>query len=97
MSDHPQSGQEPPSGIQGKGTPDEPYDQGNQPEQTASSDVEPVAGKKGAGTVDEPYDQGNQPGLSNAGKTIRMNADLYVPENNDATSQLAKASVPKAA
>lgn len=32
-----QSGEEPPSGIQGKGTATEPYDQGNAPESAAKS------------------------------------------------------------
>lgn len=65
---------EPPSGIKGKGTVDEPYDQGNKPAnisataeaaaakaQSSSSKVEPPSGIKGKGTVDEPYDQGNAP------------------------------------
>ena len=60
----PTSGEEPPSGFEGKGTVDEPYDQGNQPEQSAAPDTEPVAGKQGAGSVDRPYDQGNQQGMS---------------------------------
>ena len=56
------SGEEPPSGFQGKGTVDEPYDQGNQPEQSVAPNTEPVSGKQGQGTVDKPYDQGNQAG-----------------------------------
>ena len=58
------SGEEPPSGFQGKGTADEPYDQGNQPEQATGPGSEPASGQQGAGTVDQPYDQGNQPGKS---------------------------------
>ncbi|OAL20209.1 hypothetical protein AYO20_11535 [Fonsecaea nubica] len=55
-----QSGKEPPSGIQGKGTLDEPYDQGNAPENTAlRSDQEPLSGVQGKGTATEPYDKGN--------------------------------------
>ena len=60
--DQPSSGEEPPSGFQGKGTVDEPYDQGNQPEQAAGPGTKPPAGKQGAGTVGKPFDQGNQPG-----------------------------------
>lgn len=56
------SGQEPPSGIQGKGTQNEPYDQGNQPEQAAGPGIEPPSGQTGPGTATKPYDQGNQPG-----------------------------------
>ena len=62
--DQPSSGEEPPSGFQGKGTVDEPYDQGNQPEQATGPGTEPPAGQQGAGTVDKPFDQGNQPGRS---------------------------------
>lgn len=55
---------EPPSGIQGKGTTDEPYDQGNAPEAVASTtqSQEPLSGAQGKGTKDEPYDQGNAGG-----------------------------------
>ena len=52
---------EPPSGIQGAGTADKPYDAGNQPEQASVN--EPVAGQQGAGTADKPYDAGNQAGM----------------------------------
>lgn len=54
--------QEPPSGFQGKGTQDEPFDQGNQAEQAAGPGIEPPSGKQGPGTAEKPYDQGNQPG-----------------------------------
>lgn len=57
-----QPGVEPPSGIQGKGTADQPYDQGNQPDQATGPGIEPPSGQQGKGTADEPYDQGNQPG-----------------------------------
>jgi hypothetical protein len=58
---------EPPSGIKGAGTLNEPYDQGNAPEnvgQVASGKAgqEPLSGAKGKGTVDEPYDRGNEGG-----------------------------------
>lgn len=33
VGSQPEAGEEPPSGAQGKGTVDEPYDQGNAPEQ----------------------------------------------------------------
>jgi len=54
-----QSGIEPPSGIQGKGTVSEPFDQGNAPENIGESGQEPLSGVQGKGTVTEPYDQGN--------------------------------------
>lgn len=56
------SGEEPPSGVQGKGTIDEPYDQGNAPETAAGPGIEPPSGQKGSGTIDSPYDKGNAPG-----------------------------------
>lgn len=52
---------EPPAGIQGAGTAEQPYDQGNQAEQSVVSE-EPISGVKGPGTAEKPYDQGNQPG-----------------------------------
>ena len=58
-----QSGSEPPAGISGAGTADQPYDQGNQPEQSLASASEPVSGLQGEGTSDKPYDQGNQAGI----------------------------------
>ena len=70
------SGIEPPSGIQGKGTTNEPYDQGNAPETIASTtqSQEPLSGAQGKGTRDEPYDRGN------AGGELRgqtRNVDAY--------------------
>jgi hypothetical protein len=57
------SGQEPPSGVQGKGTQDDAFDQGNQPDQPAAGPgIEPPSGKQGPGTPGKPFDQGNQPG-----------------------------------
>lgn len=63
------AGEEPPSGIQGKGTANQPYDQGNAPEQTPAetagtegTGTEPLSGAQGKGTVDEPYDKGNVSG-----------------------------------
>lgn len=57
--------QEAPSGIQGRGTADAPYDQGNAPETTPStSETEPPNAKQGAGTAAEAFDGGNQPGNS---------------------------------
>ncbi|KIW64333.1 hypothetical protein PV04_09276 [Phialophora macrospora] len=54
------SSEEPVSGVQGKGTADEPYDQGNAPEQIGvQSGQEPLSGVQGKGTATEPYDQGN--------------------------------------
>ena len=58
-----QSQVEPPSGIKGKGTIDEPFDQGNAPENIAEG-KEPVSGVQGKGTKDQPYDQGNAGGKS---------------------------------
>jgi len=57
-----QSGTEPPSGIQGPGTVDQPYDQGNAPENVAGSGQEPLSGAQGKGTATEPYDRGNEGG-----------------------------------
>jgi hypothetical protein len=63
-----QSKVEPPSGIEGKGTVNEPYDQGNAPENIAENNkataegTEPVSGVQGKGTKDEPFDQGNAGG-----------------------------------
>jgi hypothetical protein len=56
--------QEPPCGVQGRGTASSPYDQGNEPETTtkSASGTEPPNSKQGAGTADEAYDKGNQPG-----------------------------------
>lgn len=72
------SGQEPPSGIQGKGTQDQPFDQGNQDEQAAGPGIEPPSGKQGPGTADKPYDGGNQPGLSSDHVIVsRESADTY--------------------
>jgi len=53
---------EPVSGVQGAGTADRPYDQGNQAEQAAGPGIEPPSGQTGKGTPTQPYDQGNQPG-----------------------------------
>ncbi|EXJ84457.1 hypothetical protein A1O3_05125 [Capronia epimyces CBS 606.96] len=55
-----QSGEEPLSGIQGEGTADDPYDQGNV-EQPAESGEEPPSGIQGKGTATDPYDGGNAP------------------------------------
>ena len=61
-------GEEPPSGMQGEGTVDQPYDQGNQPAQDQppaetsgkeGTGTEPISGEQGEGTVNEPYDKGN--------------------------------------
>lgn len=58
--------QEPPSGVQGSGTANAPYDQGNTPEAASqsASENEPPNAKQGAGTADEAFDGGNQPGES---------------------------------
>ncbi|KAL2849096.1 hypothetical protein BJX68DRAFT_99264 [Aspergillus pseudodeflectus] len=71
-------GEEPLSGVQGKGTAADPYDAGNKDEQptttlsqktesivAARHSDEPVSGVQGRGTVTDPYDAGNrdeQPG-----------------------------------
>jgi hypothetical protein len=71
-----QVGSEPPSGAQGNGTVDEPFDQGNAPEQgsnKAQLDSEPPAGAQGKGTVDEPFDQGNAP---EQGETVQTYSHL---------------------
>lgn len=58
----PSSGEEPISGKQGRGTADQPYDQGNQPEQPVSG-TEPPSGQQGLGTAEEPFDAGNKQGM----------------------------------
>lgn len=62
MADSAKPDQEPISGVTGKGTQDQPYDQGNQAEQAAGPGIEPPSGKQGKGTADKPFDGGNQPG-----------------------------------
>ncbi|KAF2278860.1 uncharacterized protein EI97DRAFT_440374 [Westerdykella ornata] len=55
-------GQEPISGEQGKGTPNEPFDQGNSEDRTKLNEtggVEPISGLQGKGTPNEPFDLGN--------------------------------------
>lgn len=56
-----QSGEEPVSGLQGKGTVTEPYDQGNADDPVRSGE-EPPSGIQGKGTATDPYDAGNAPG-----------------------------------
>jgi len=68
-----QSGVEPPSGITGKGTAEQPYDQGNAPEMAAGSGEEPPSGITGKGTLTEPYDAGNAPGMSMSSWHARAN------------------------
>lgn len=55
------SGVEPVSGLQGKGTATEPYDQGNADDPVLSGE-EPPSGVQGEGTTTDPYDGGNAPG-----------------------------------
>jgi hypothetical protein len=58
-----QSGEEPVSGVQGKGTATDPYDAGNSTDPApALSGEEPPSGIQGKGTATEPYDGGNAPG-----------------------------------
>lgn len=64
-TDSSKSGTEPPNAQQGKGTIDEPYDQGNAPEQPVGQGIEPPNAQQGKGTVESAYDQGNQPGKDN--------------------------------
>ncbi|KIY03784.1 uncharacterized protein Z520_00475 [Fonsecaea multimorphosa CBS 102226] len=83
------SGQEPPSGIQGKGTLDEPYDQGNAPENTAMrSDQEPLSGVQGKGTATEPYDQGN------AGESTTSSQPTNAPASSASTAQKTASTKP---
>lgn len=73
--------EEPVSGVQGAGTADQPYDQGNQPEQAAGPGIEPPSGQTGKGTATEPYDQGNQPGRrSSQYPKARNSTDLVCRE-----------------
>jgi len=75
-----ESGVEPPSGISGKGTVDEAYDQGNAPDNTrAQTDQEPLSGAQGKGTVAEPYDQGN------AGESTSASQPTNTSTSNGAT------------
>ncbi|KAI9370801.1 hypothetical protein BJX61DRAFT_514077 [Aspergillus egyptiacus] len=53
-----QHGEEPISGVQGKGTATDPYDAGNREEQVLQN--EPLSGAQGKGTVTDPYDAGNR-------------------------------------
>jgi len=55
-----QSGVEPVSGLQGKGTATDPYDQGNADDPVLSGE-EPPSGVQGEGTATDPYDGGNAP------------------------------------
>ncbi|KAL2438555.1 hypothetical protein ABEF95_011718 [Exophiala dermatitidis] len=55
-----QSGEEPRSGVQGEGTLEDPYDQGNV-ERPSESGEEPPSGIQGKGTATDPYDAGNAP------------------------------------
>ncbi|OAP63053.1 hypothetical protein AYL99_02280 [Fonsecaea erecta] len=84
-----QSGQEPPSGIQGKGTLDEPYDQGNAPENTAvRSNQEPLSGVQGKGTATDPYDQGN------AGESTTSSQPTNVPASSASTAEKTASTKP---
>ncbi|KAI1611130.1 hypothetical protein EDD36DRAFT_443213 [Exophiala viscosa] len=70
-----QSGEEPVSGLQGKGTVTEPYDQGNA-EDPVRTGEEPPSGIQGKGTTTEPYDGGNAPeNPTDPGSTTTSSAD----------------------
>jgi len=83
------SGEEPPSGIQGKGTVDEPYDQGNAPENIGlQSGQEPVSGAQGKGTATEPYDQGN------SGESTTSSQPTNSTASNNSTTAKASSDKP---
>ncbi|ETN42219.1 uncharacterized protein HMPREF1541_04160 [Cyphellophora europaea CBS 101466] len=86
-----QSGAEPPSGIQGKGTVNEPFDQGNAPENLAGntpaqSTEEPISGAQGKGTVDEPYDQGNKDETTAGDQPVNTTIQSPPPTTNTETA-----------
>ena len=66
-----QSGEEPLSGVQGEGTLEHPYDQGNV-ERPSESGEEPPSGIQGKGTATDPYDAGNAPGQASHWKATRI-------------------------
>ncbi|KAL5421729.1 hypothetical protein PMIN06_003596 [Paraphaeosphaeria minitans] len=65
------AGNEPVSGVQGKGTATEPFDGGNSEDPTAlttqneSAGREPISGLEGKGTAAEPFDLGNSADTTN--------------------------------
>ncbi|KAL1592625.1 hypothetical protein SLS60_011041 [Paraconiothyrium brasiliense] len=65
------AGNEPVSGVQGKGTATEPYDKGNSEDPTdpatrnETAGEEPVSGLQGKGTATDPFDQGNSADATN--------------------------------
>ncbi|KAL2860700.1 uncharacterized protein BJX67DRAFT_329308 [Aspergillus lucknowensis] len=62
-----QHGEEPISGVQGKGTATDPYDSGNKEEQPSAE--EPLSGVQGTGTALDPYDAGNRDEQAGAPKS----------------------------
>jgi len=83
-----QSGQEPPSGVQGKGTVEEPYDQGNAQENIiVQSAEEPLSGVQGKGTATDPYDKGNAGETTNIAKTTKTTSSSLSP-NDERTNPL---------
>lgn len=89
-----QSGEEPPSGFQGKGTAEDPYDQGNV-EPVDQLSREPSSGIQGKGTPTDPYDAGNAPENPPAGSETDTTATSAQPAIPSANS--AAASSPSAA
>lgn len=87
------AGNEPVSGVQGKGTATDPFDKGNSEDPTdpttrnETAGQEPVSGLRGKGTATEPFDQGNLADSTNtATLPIREKSST---ETSDVASSLA--------
>ncbi|KAL2821535.1 hypothetical protein BJX63DRAFT_427530 [Aspergillus granulosus] len=85
-------GEEPLSGVQGKGTAADPFDAGNRAEQPSTTQSqkteqipmarhgeEPISGVQGRGTVTDPYDAGNRDEQPGAPRTRENTAVITEP------------------
>ncbi|KAL2851515.1 hypothetical protein BJY01DRAFT_117093 [Aspergillus pseudoustus] len=85
-------GEEPLSGVQGKGTATDPFDAGNRAEQPTTTQSqkteqivaarhgdEPISGVQGRGTVSDPYDGGNRYEQPGASRSIENTAVVTEP------------------
>jgi len=87
-TDPAQSGEEPVSGVQGKGTATDPYDAGNSTDPApALSGEEPPSGFQGKGTSTDPFDGGNAP--ENTPKVNAQATDTSSQSTATATSNEA--------
>ncbi|KAJ4305937.1 hypothetical protein N0V90_001470 [Kalmusia sp. IMI 367209] len=99
-ADNETAGTEPVSGVQGKGTATEPYDQGNAADPTdpttsnETAGKEPVSGLQGKGTATEPFDQGNSADVTEtAGKDdLAGTTSLPIREKASETSSTPAAT-----